>query len=50
MHTLSPKDDIMQFLYYQKKGPRFYTHKEVTPDNQLNDNKQHFPTESLTPS
>jgi hypothetical protein len=48
MHTLSPKDDIMQILYYQKKGPHlntiecFYTHKETTPDNQLNDKQTTF--------
>jgi hypothetical protein len=43
MHTLSPKDDIMLILYYQKKGPhlkstieRFFAHKEAAPDTELN--------------
>jgi hypothetical protein len=50
MHTLSCKDDIMQILYYQKKGPHLniieciYTHKEATTDNQLNDKQTIFPS------
>ena len=42
MHTFGPIDDIMQILYYQKKGPHlntiepFYIHKEAAIDNQLN--------------
>jgi len=42
-HTFSPIDDIMQILYYQKKGPHlntikyFYTRNKATTDNQIND-------------
>ena len=54
-HTFGPIDNIMQILYYQKKGShlntieRFHIHKEAATDNQHND-KQSFPTKSLTPS
>jgi hypothetical protein len=42
-HVFGPIEDIMQLLYYQKKGTylntmeRFYIHKEASSDKQLND-------------
>jgi hypothetical protein len=47
-HTFGPIVDIMQILYYQKKGPhlntieRFYIHKEAANDNQFNDAQKIF--------
>ena len=49
MHTFGPTYNIMQILYYQKKGPhlntieRFYNHKEAAIENQLNDKQTIFP-------
>ena len=49
MHTFGPVDNIMQILYYQKKGPhlnsveRFYIHKEAAAYKQLNGKQTIFP-------
>jgi hypothetical protein len=55
MRTLSPKEDIMQILYYQKKRPTlkqnaFTSIKKPQLITNLMVNKQYFPTKSLTPS
>jgi len=55
MHTFGSIQNIIQIMYYQKKGPHlqtiegFYIHREAENDNQLND-KQSFPIKFLTPS
>jgi hypothetical protein len=49
MHTFGPMEDIMQVLYFQKKGAylndmeRFFVHKGASLDNQLNDKNTIFP-------
>ena len=53
MHTFGALENIMQNLKNQKKGPHlnnmelFYSQKEATSENELNDKQNIFPTKTF---
>jgi peptide subunit release factor 1 (eRF1) len=53
VHTFGALENIMQNLKNQKKGPHlnnmelFYSQKEATSENELNDKQNIFPTKTF---